>query len=118
VPDSVFWIDTKLKPLSANRMHQGRKTDTKAYREYTEILMQTLPDLILPEAPLRIRLVACLSSKLADLDNVIKPFLDVLQKRYQFNDRDVYRIECEKKIVNKGNESLVFAFDSYRVKAA
>lgn len=112
-PFSTQWIETKIKPLSANKMHYGRKVDTKEYRKYAEDLIQSLPDINLPDGFLRVRILACLSSKLADLDNVIKPFLDVLQKRYQFNDRNVYRIVCEKKIVKKGEESLVFAIDPW-----
>jgi len=48
-----------------------------------------------------------LSSKAADLDNVIKPLLDTFQSIYEdFNDNKVYRIEAEKQIVEKGKEFL------------
>lgn len=111
---SAQWIETKVKPLSANKMHLGRKVDSKEYRNYKAELLQCLPDIELPGGLLRLRILACLSSKLSDLDNVIKPFLDVLQKRYQFNDRDIYRIVCEKRIVKKGEESLIFALDEWK----
>ena len=33
---------------------------------------------------------------LSDIDNPIKPFLDILQKKYQINDRDIMRLEIIK----------------------
>lgn len=107
------WVEAKIKPLSANEMHLGRKVDSAKYRKYTENLKRILPDISIPEGSIRVRILACLSSKLSDLDNILKPFLDVLQKRYGFNDRDVYRIDAEKKIVKKGQEKLVFALDAW-----
>ncbi|MAE21796.1 MAG: hypothetical protein CMK92_05130 [Pseudomonas sp.] len=110
----TLWVDTGLKPLSANKMHYGRKTDTKEYRAYKAEMKRRLPDLNIPEdGPLRIRVLACFSSKLADLDNVLKPLLDTLQDRYGFNDRRVYRITAQKKIVPKGSETIIFAIDQW-----
>lgn len=111
---SAQWIETKVKPLSANQMHYSAKVDTTAYRNYRKELIRRLPDIEIPDGLLRIRILACVSSKLSDLDNVVKPFLDVLQKRYPFNDRNVYRIVCEKRIVKKGEESLIFAIDEWK----
>lgn len=111
--DPTLWISTGLKPLSANKMHLGRKVDSAEYRKYKSNLMRRLPDVDIPEGPLRVRVLACFSSKLADLDNVLKPFLDVLQARYGFNDRHVYRIVAQKKIVPKGEETILFAVDSW-----
>lgn len=113
MPDAALWISTGLKPLSANKMHLGRKVDSKEYREYKAKLLRILPDIEIPEGPLRVRVVASFSSKLADLDNVLKPFLDVLQARYGFNDRNVWRIVAEKRIVKKGEETLLFSIDPY-----
>jgi len=47
-----------------------------------------------------------LSSKNADIDNCIKAFVDILQKKYLFNDSRVYRIEAQKEIVTKGAEYI------------
>ena len=51
-----------------------------------------------------------LSSKNADVDNPIKPFLDILQKKYGFNDRQIYRLTVEKEDVAKGYEYIEFTF--------
>ena len=48
------------------------------------------------------------SSKLADWDNPVKPFQDILQKRYNFDDRDIFKATVEKEIVKKGNEFIEF----------
>ena len=47
------------------------------------------------------------SSKVADLDNIMKPLFDTFQVIFDdFNDNKVYRIEAEKEIVDKGKEYL------------
>ena len=51
--------------------------------------------------------VAGLSNRAADLDNVIKPVLDTFQSIYEeFNDNKVYEIHLTKEIVPKGDEYL------------
>lgn len=102
------WVTVKGKPFSANRMHYGKKTDTVDYRTFRDELLETLPDIEIPEGMIRIKLLACFSTKNADLDNVLKPLLDVLQKRYKFNDSKVYRIVAQKQTVPKGQECLKF----------
>ena len=52
------------------------------------------------------------SSKLMDIDNGIKPLLDILQKKYGFNDRDIYELHIKKTIVSKGNEFISINFVS------
>jgi Holliday junction resolvase RusA-like endonuclease len=49
-----------------------------------------------------------LSSKNADIDNPVKPFVDCLQKRYGFNDRHIYKLTVEKVDVKKGEEFIEF----------
>lgn len=49
-----------------------------------------------------------LSSKNADVDNPVKPFVDCLQKKYVFNDRQIYRLTVEKVDVAKGQEFIEF----------
>ncbi len=52
-------------------------------------------------------IIAGLSNRGADLDNVIKPILDTYQGVYEnFNDNKVYNIELEKRIVKRGREFL------------
>ena len=91
-----------LKPLSMNEAFMGRKRKTAAYRNYEIKVPKELPDLDLPErGPLGLRLRAGLSNRAADLDNVVKPFLDILQANYGFNDNRIYIIEMTKvKVLN------------------
>ena len=44
----------------------------------------------------------------ADVDNVAKPFIDVLQKKYGFNDRNIEQLHMYKNIVSKGKEFVNF----------
>ena len=101
-----------LKPLSMNEAFMGRKRKTAAYRTYEMKVPKELPELELPErGPLGLRLRAGLSNRAADLDNVVKPFLDILQANYGFNDNRIYFIEMTKVKVQKGEEYIAFDLD-------
>lgn len=60
---------------------------------------------------LSVYIVFGLSSKNADIDNPVKPFLDILQKKYQFNDRHIYELNIKKVDVKKGEEFIDFEID-------
>jgi hypothetical protein len=57
---------------------------------------------------LEISIVVGVSNMAFDVDNVVKPFLDILQKKYNFNDRYIFRLIVEKVIVVKGAEFVEF----------
>ena len=48
------------------------------------------------------------SNKLADWDNPIKPFVDILQKKYGFNDNRIKRATVDVDHVKKGEEYIYF----------
>ena len=102
-----------IKPLSVNQCWQGRRFKTPKYKSYETELLYSLPELDVPKGLLSITIVFGLSSKLNDIDNGLKPFLDILQKRYLFNDRDIYYLEVHKEIVKKGSEFIEFEINSY-----
>lgn len=54
----------------------------------------------------RLKLTFGFRSKLADLDNPTKLILDILQKKYGVNDRDLEYLELHKVITKKGNEFI------------
>lgn len=95
-------------PLSVNVCWQGKRFKTPKYKAYEQELLYRLPKIKLPPPPYELILRFGFSSKLSDWDNPIKPFQDILQKKYNFNDRDVFRAIIEKKIVSKGFEFIEF----------
>lgn len=98
-----------VKPLSANKMFYRNKNKTVEYRAYQEEVRDEMMGVEWPfaDAPVTFIIKVGLSSKVADLDNVLKPLFDTWQTIYDdFNDRMVYRIEAEKELVDKGKEYL------------
>ena len=98
----------KIKPLSVNQCWQGRRFKTKLYKSFEIELLSKLKPLEVPAGKLQIFIKFGLSSKNADWDNPIKPFQDILQKKYGFNDRNVYKAVVEKVDVKKGFEFIEF----------
>lgn len=101
-------IEIKIKPLSVNRVWQGRRFKTQEYKDYEQSIGYVLPKLKIPEGKLLLEYVFGLSSKNCDIDNPIKPFTDILQKHYNFNDKQIYKMVSEKVDVKKGEEFVRF----------
>jgi len=101
-------VKVPVKPLSVNQCFQGKRFKTKAYKQYEKEILLNLKPMNVEGGKLSLFLRFGLSSKNADIDNPVKPFVDCLQKRYGFNDRHIYRLEVEKVDVKKGKEFIEF----------
>lgn len=100
-----------IKPLSVNKCWQGRRYKTDDYKEYEKAMLKILPKKIfIPKGKIWLKIKVCISSKNADIDNILKPTIDILQKKYGFNDRKIYRLSVIKEDVKKGFESIEFQF--------
>ncbi len=102
----------RVKPLSVNQAWKGKRFKTPEYKAYEKEVMLLLPKVEIPEGSLKMWLTAGLSSKQADIDNVAKPFIDILQKKYGFNDNQIYMLFMFKQIVKKGDEYMSFHIES------
>lgn len=100
------------KPISVNQCWQGRRYKTPEYKAYEkEVLMQLRP-LPIPDGPLAVTLKLWFTNAAADIDNPVKPILDILQKAYGFNDSRIYRLAVEKNVLRGGNGYFEFAIDA------
>jgi Holliday junction resolvase RusA-like endonuclease len=105
-------IRIEIKPLSVNAAYNGKRTRSKAYNNYINNVTPQLKKIALPMPPLSLTYEFGLSSKGFDIDNAVKPITDILQKRYGFNDNQVYELHVVKKIVKKGYEYIKFKIES------
>lgn len=106
----------EIKPLSINECFQGKRFKTKKYIQYEAEMLYTLKPLKLPQSPYKVYYEFGFSSKLADVDNCVKPLQDILQKKYNFNDKDIIEMHVKKTLVKKGQEYLIFKIESYENK--
>lgn len=97
-----------IKPLSVNEVWRGRRFKTDKYKHYERETLLKLKPLSVRGGKLSLLLRFGLSSKNADIDNPVKPFLDILQKKYGFNDRQIYELTIKKEDVAKGSEFIEF----------
>ncbi len=98
----------KIKPISVNQCWQGRRFKTKLYKSFEIELLSKLKPLEVPAGKLQIFIKFGLSSKNADWDNPIKPFVDILQKKYGFNDNRIKRAIVDVVRTKKGEEYIDF----------
>ena len=106
-------IVVPVKPMSQNKAYLGRKTKSKDYRLYTGNIVDILPPCDIPEGELDLKINVFYSNRAADIDNCLKPFIDILQFHYGFNDNKIYHLDVTKLIVPKGQEKLEFEFKPY-----
>lgn len=98
----------KIKPMSVNTAWKGRRFKTDTYKKYERDVALILPKFKVPEGLLELWLEFGFSSSLSDFDNPVKPFVDCLQNKYDFNDRQIKRAHIEVIDVKKGEEYIKF----------
>ena len=79
----------KIKALSVNNCWQGRRFKTKQYKGYEKELLLKLPNKKVGKGKIALYIIFGFSNKLSDIDNGLKPLIDILQTRYKFN---VYKL--------------------------
>jgi len=99
-----------IKPMSVNEAWQGRRFKTPQYKSYARDLSLMLPRSVsVPVGPLKVEYEFGMSNMLSDYDNPIKPFQDVLQAKYGFNDAQIIEAVVRKVKTKKGQEYIKFA---------
>lgn len=101
-----------IKALSINGAFKGRRFKTEEYSAYEKLVLSCLPRIKLGTAPYELIITFGLSNKGNDLDNCLKPFIDCLVKKYDFDDRQIYSIVAKKEISKKGMEYIKFQLKS------
>ena len=102
-----------IKPLSVNKAWKGRRYKTDEYKRFERDVSFMLPKLEIPEGKLKVFYEFGFSNKLSDIDNPIKLFQDILQKKFGFNDSQIYEMNVKKEIVKKGNEYILFNIEVF-----
>jgi len=103
----------KIKPLSVNEAWKGRRFRSNKYKQYQCELTYLLPNLDVQAGKLELYVKWGFSSNGSDTDNGLKPFIDVISKKYGFNDNKIFRIIVEKEIVKKGDEFIEFKITGF-----
>ena len=105
-------IRLDIKPLSVNEatsVFRGMKIKTRKYREYEREVLSLLPTGVpIPLGKIELKLKFGVSRTTCDVDNLVKPFVDILQRAYEFNDKMIYKLEVKKFDVLKGQEFVEF----------
>lgn len=97
-----------IKPLSINRAYRGKRFQSSELKQYHRDLFYLLPKIDIPKGKLKLEIEFGFSSKGSDADNCVKPFQDVLQDTYRFNDNMIYELHVYKVDVKKGMEYIDF----------
>jgi len=95
------------KPMSVNLAWQGKRFKTPAYKQYEKAMLLMMPKAkVDTEEMLRVEFFFGFSNKASDLDNPVKLLMDIAQKKYNFNDKNVFELNIRKCIVKKGEEFI------------
>lgn len=82
----MYQADVHIKPLSVNKVWQGRRFKTDDYKRYERDLIMLLPKgKVSGEIEVTIELFLK-NEKRTDIDNPIKPLFDILTKKGVWDD--------------------------------
>jgi Holliday junction resolvase RusA-like endonuclease len=98
-------INLQIKPLSVNEAWQGKRFKTQKYKSYEHDMLLMLPNIQITDFR-KLKITYGFSNKASDIDNPTKMVLDILQKKYGINDRDIEYLVLHKTIVKKGKEFI------------
>jgi len=102
-------FNVQIKALSVNQCWQGKRYKTSLYKNYEQELLLKLPaNITFDKDNIKLDIIVGFSNKTSDLDNILKPFLDILQKKYNFNDKNITSIYIVKSYAQKGDEFIKF----------
>ena len=104
--DSMVRVNHKL--LSVNKAWRGRRFKTPEYSQFERDILLMLPKIQVSKEKLKVSLIFAFSNKLMDIDNPCKLIIDIFQKKYGFNDSQIYELNIKKIIVEKGKEYFEF----------
>jgi Holliday junction resolvase RusA-like endonuclease len=102
-------INLNIKPLSVNKAWQGKRYKSPEYKKYEIQVLRLLPDIEIKEFK-RLKITYGFSNMMADIDNPTKLVLDLLQKKYNVNDRDLIYLVLHKEKTKKGEEFIEIDF--------
>lgn len=94
-------IKINMAAMSVNQAWQGRRFKTPEYKRYERDLLFLLPCISIPKENIKLTLKIGFKNRLSDLDNPVKLILDILQKKYKFNDSQIYELHLYKEITDK-----------------
>lgn len=95
-----------IKPISVNKCWRGRRFKTQDYEDYELELLLKLPKSKIGKGRLELFLTFGFSNKGQDIDSSLKPTIDILQKKWGINDKNIYRLIVNKEITKKGEEFI------------
>jgi len=107
-------MECPVKPLSINAAYTLKRKKSAKYRKFEELMALELQGYRIPknrlpnEMRFKLSIHWGFATSLSDVDNPIKTLLDVLQRWFGFDDKQIMRIAATKTVVGKGREFINF----------
>ena len=97
-----------IKPISTNKLFQGRRFKTKDYDAFLQAALYFAPKVPMIKGMVSLQVDFYVKNvKMSDLDNFLKGTLDLIVKAgYIEDDRFIYRIIARKFIADNENERI------------
>jgi len=107
-------MDCSVKPLSINAAYTLKRKKSAKYRKFEEMMALELFGYEIPNKKdvkamkFKLDIHWGFATSLSDVDNPIKTLLDVLQRWFGFDDKQIMHIAATKTVVGKGKEFINF----------
>ena len=103
----MIQFKVNIKPLSANSAWKGRRIKSDDYKQFERSMHYLTPKgKVDPDKMLRVEIFFGFSNMASDIDNPLKMTIDFCQKKFSFNDKNIFELNVRKCIVSKGQEFI------------
>lgn len=107
-------LNIEIAPFSVNKFYKGRKIASDELLKFKRDFGILLPKKSLGSGKLLFTACFGTSSRVADLDNMLKATIDTIAEKWDFNDKMIYEILVKKIDVEKGKEFISFKIDEIK----
>jgi len=108
------YMHCPVKPLSINAAYTLKRKKSMKYRRFEELMALELEGYKIPanrdvkSMKFKLEIHWGFATSLSDVDNPIKTLLDVLQRWFGFDDKQIMSISATKTVVGKRQEYIDF----------
>jgi len=109
-----IYMHCNVKPLSINAAYTLKRKKSAKYRKFEDDMALELfgyevpPHRDIKNMRFKLEIHWGFATSLSDVDNPIKTLLDVLQRWFKFDDKQIMNISASKTVVGKGQEYIDF----------
>lgn len=108
----IWRCHADLKPVSVNQAYYKNRARSRLYMDYIDGWQTYLCGHVIPEdidkkdMRFKVTIHVGFGNRASDLDNIVKPTVDIMAQWFGFDDKQVIHLEAFKHVVPRGSDYI------------